>query len=254
MKLILAFALLTGAWTAQAATKTKHIDPNQLIKRAEDQSLGKTFWGKLKMKIHREDSDRELEIATWAEKHDRAMVKILSPMRDQGIGNLRLALDLWQYLPKVERLIKIPSSSMLQSWMGSDFTNDDLVRTSSLSRDYTHQFVHYETINGIKAAKIICTPKPDAPVVWGRLELWIDPVRAVTVQEDFYSERGELLKRMSGSKIKKFGSHTIASELSMKTFNKNSTTTIVYKEAHFDEALNSEVFNQNFLKTPVTKL
>lgn len=233
------------------AATNKGLNPKSLIKRAEDQVLGRTFRGKLHMKIERPDSLREMEILSWTEGRDKALVKIVEPAKDQGIGNLRLALDLWQYLPKVERLIKIPPSLMLQSWMGSDFTNDDLVRTSSTYRDYTHQFAGYEMIDGVKTAKIICTPKPNAPVVWGKLEMWIDPVRAVTLRQDFYSEGGELLKSMTGSKIRKFGTHTIASRLEMKTVKKNTKTTIDYMDATFDAKIDDSVFNQNFLKASI---
>lgn len=251
MEFLTVIAVLFAFGNAHAAPHK--IEPSKLIKRAEDQILGKTFRGKLNMKIQRPDSEREMEILSWTEGHEKALVKIVAPAKDQGTGNLRVGLDLWQYLPKVERLIKIPPSLMLQSWMGSDFTNDDLVRTSSTYRDYTHEFAGFETVNGIRAAKIVCKPKPDAPVVWGKLEIWIEPKRAVTVQQDYYSESGELLKRMSGSKIKKFGTHTIASRVEMKTVKKNTTTVIEYAEAHFDEKLEDTIFNQNFLKASISQ-
>ncbi|MGE3759997.1 MAG: outer membrane lipoprotein-sorting protein [Pseudobdellovibrionaceae bacterium] len=253
MKLMIVMAALFMTNTVSASA-AKRLNPKTLIKRAEDQVLGKTFRGKLHMKIERPDSAREMQILSWTEGRDKALVKIVEPAKDQGTGNLRLSLDLWQYLPKVERLIKIPPSLMLQSWMGSDFTNDDLVRTSSTYRDYTHQFAGYETIEGVKTAKIICTPKPNAPVVWGKLEMWIDPVNAVTLRQDFYSEGGELLKSMTGSKIKKFGTHTIASRLEMKTVKKNTTTVIEYVDAHFDEKIDESIFNQNFLKASISNL
>lgn len=251
MRLMIVMAALFMTNTAFAAAE-KSLNPKALIKRAEDQVLGKTFRGKLHMKIDRPDSAREMQILSWTEGRDKALVKIVEPVKDQGTGNLRLSLDLWQYLPKVERLIKIPPSLMLQSWMGSDFTNDDLVRTSSTYRDYTHELAGFETIDGVKTAKIICTPKPNAPVVWGKLEMWIDPKNAVTLRQDFYSEGGELLKSMTGSNIKKFGTHTIASRLEMKTVKKNTKTIIEYVEAQFDEKIDESVFNQNFLKASIT--
>src|SRR4051812_44354722 len=130
MEFIFAIAALLAPITAFSAP-AKALNPTELIKRAEDQALGANFHGKLEMKITRPDSERQMEILTWAEGHEKALVKIVEPIKDQGIGNLRTGLDLWQYLPNVERLIKVPPSMMLQSWMGSDFTNDDLVRTSS---------------------------------------------------------------------------------------------------------------------------
>lgn len=230
------------------------IDPAKLVKRVEEQQLGKTFRGKLKMTITRPDSKRELEILSWTENRSKSVIKILNPVKDRGTGNLRKQFDLWQYLPKVERTIKIPPSLMLQSWMGSDFTNDDLVKTSSFVRDYTHEFAGFETIDGTKVAKIICKPKPDAPVVWGKLEMWIEPNDAVIIREDFFSEQGEVIKRLTGSNIKKFGSHTIPARLEMTTLKKNTSTVLEYVEATFDEPHKKDVFNEAFLKSPITSL
>lgn len=239
---------------AKAKVEGPKIDAEKLVKQAEDQTLGNSFHGKLHMTIERPDSKRELDILSWSEAHKKSVVKILKPEKDKGTANLRLDYDLWQYLPKVERLIKIPPSLMLQSWMGSDFTNDDLVKTSSFVRDYTHEFVGYGTIDGQKVAKIICHPKPNAPVVWGKLEMWIEPNKASILQEDFYTETGEVLKRLKGSNVKTFGTHTIPSKLSMTTVKKNTTTTLEYIDAHFDDNIKKDIFTQSFLKSPMTSL
>lgn len=240
--------LILGMTSATAAPK---VDATKLIKRAEDQILGKTFAGTITMKIQRPDSERDMKVKIWLDGRDKALVKIVEPEKDHGIGNLRLNLDLWQYLPKVERLIKIPASMMLQSWMGSDFTNDDLVRSSSTYRDYEHVFASYEKINGVNTAKIILTPKPNAPVVWGKLEMWIEPKQAVLMKQDFYSEGGELVKSMVGSKVKNFGSHRIASHVEMKSIKKNTLTVLEYVEAVYDKKINETLFSQNNLKSSI---
>lgn len=228
------------------------VNAKALVEKADEQQLGKTFRGQLYMTIKRPDSERKLKIISWLRGHEAALIKVLEPAKEKGTGNLRVNLDLWQYLPKVERLVKIPPSLMLQSWMGSDFTNDDLVKTSSTVRDYTHKFIGYETLDGTQVAKIECQPKPNAPVVWGRLELWIDPKTGVILRQDFFSEKGEHLKRLSGRKIKTFGTHTIASEVEMQTIKKNTSTTLEYIDAVFDEPLGDKYFSQNFLKSPLT--
>lgn len=228
------------------------LDVNALIKKTEQQSFGQSFEGHLKMTITRPNGSRELEIQSWTEGKDKAMVKVLKPAKDRGTANLRLEFNLWQYLPKIERTIKIPPSLMLQSWMGSDFTNDDLVKASRFSRDYNLEFKGYEKIDGVKAAKINCLPKPKAPVVWGRVELWVEPGKAIILQQDFFTENGEHIKRLTGSKIKKFGTHTIASVLKMENLKKKTSTTLEYLEAKFDHKIDPSVFKQSFLQVPVT--
>lgn len=247
----IALMILCGfANPAIAATPAK-IDAQKLIARAEQQSLGSSFQGQLKMTLIRPEGNRELELLLWTEGRDKALVKLLSPPKDRGTANLRLKFNLWQYLPHIERVIKIPASLMLQSWMGSDFTNDDLVKSSRISRDYTNQFVGFEKLHGVRTAKIVCHPKPDAPVVWGHLVLWIDPQNAVLMQQEFYSENGELLKRLTGSDIRKFGSHTIAAKLSITTLKKKTTTTLQYVKAKFDVPLKRSLFTQSSLKAPL---
>lgn len=249
--LILMNTVVFAAEKAEKAEKKETLDATALVKRVEEQQLGKSFRGKLHMTINRPGSVRELDILSWTSERKKSVIKIVNPLKDRGTGNLRVELDLWQYLPKVERLIKIPPSLMLQPWMGSDFTNDDLVKTSSFVRDYTHEFVGYEQMNGKKVAKIVCTPKPKAPVVWGKLEMWIEPTDAAIYREDFISEQGEVVKRLTGSEVKTFGKHTIPSRLEMTTLKKKTSTVLKYEEAVFDEALKDDIFTQNYLKSPV---
>lgn len=227
------------------------LDVKSLIERTEQQSFGKSFEGHLKMTIERPSGTRVLEIQSWTEGKDKAMVKVLRPAKDRGTANLRLDFNLWQYLPKIERTIKIPPSLMLQSWMGSDFTNDDLVKASRFSRDYNLKFKGYEKMGGVKVAKIDCLPKQNAPVVWGKVELWVEPKDAVILQQDFFTENGEHIKRLTGTKVKKFGSHTIASVLKMENLKKKTSTTLEYIDAKFDHKISPSIFRQSFLRVPV---
>lgn len=227
------------------------VNVKDLISRTEQQSFGKSFEGRLRMVVSRDGNDRELEILSWTEGRDKAMVKVLKPAKDRGTANLRLEFNLWQYLPKVERTIKVPPSLMLQSWMGSDFTNDDLVKSSRFSRDYDCKFEGNEKLENVDVVKLVCDPKPKAPVVWGKLHLWIEPKKAVLMAQDFYSEKGELLKKMTASNVKTFGTHTIASKLTMKTLKKDTTTVLEYLDAKFDQKFDGKVFTQNFLQAPL---
>ena len=224
-------------------------NPTDLIRKAEFHSRGESVEARMTMTVVRGSQERNLEIKLWSEGKDKAVVKILSPAKDRDTGNLRLKFDLWQYLPNLERTIKIPPSMMLQSWMGSDFTNDDLVKTTSLERDYAHKLVGEETIDGTKCYKLELTPKPNAPIAWGKINVWLRNPDAVTVKHEYFSENGELAKVMTGSNFKNYGKHTVATKMSMRLPRKaENETRIEYKELKFDDPIPAKTFSQEFLK------
>lgn len=224
----------------------------RLLEQAERNTLGKTFQGLIQMTVRKGASTRRIRMRIQTVGREKALVKIIEPAKDKGTGNLRLQLNLWQYLPNIERIVKIPTSLMLQSWMGSDFTNDDLVRTSSLVRDYTHQTLSKEKRGGFDTVKIECLPKPEAPVVWGKVIIWVRAKDGVPLQHEYYSEKGDLLKRLVGSEIKSAGSHTVPTRLLMTNAKKeDSDTTLEYLEMKFDESIPESLFTQESLRKPL---
>ena len=225
---------------------------DDLVAKSEMQTRGKTFQGEVTMNVEHGDSKRTMVMSILSVGKEKAYVKIRKPTKDRDSGNLRLDLNLWQYLANIERIIKIPPSMMLQSWMGSDFTNDDLVKSSSLSSDYTHTLVKKGPFHGFPAVRIDCIPKPTAPVVWGKISLWLRAADAVPLSQEFYSESGEMLKQMDGQDIKTFGTHTIPTTLVMKNLkNKDSKTTMHYDKVIFDEPIADSVFTQENLRRAV---
>ncbi len=222
-------------------------DATDYLKRMENHLFGASFQSRIEMQVKNSMGERNLEAKVWQEGTENALVKILTPAKDKNTGNLRIKFDLWQYLPNTDRVIKIPSSLMLQSWMGSDFTNDDLVRASRLSRDYDSKI----TGTNDQFLTITCMPKKDAPVVWGKVIVQIRKKDAVPFTQEFYSERGELLKKMTGKEHKTFGSHTIPTLVTMESIRKNSATTIRYQDVQFDKKIPSSMFTQGQLKKPV---
>lgn len=141
----------------------------ELVAHVERLLWGKTNQGTAEMIVITPRWERKLELRFWMERPERTFIRILAPPKEAGIGSLRIKAEMWNYLPAVERVIKIPPSMMLQPWMGSDFTNDDLVKESSILDDYTHKVVGATAVNGQDAYQVEATPKPDAPVVWGRV-------------------------------------------------------------------------------------
>lgn len=225
--------------------------PTQRVQAVEKNIEGQTFFAKASLKVMKDNDTRDMKLKMWWKNRRLAMVKILEPKKDRGTGNLRIQTDLWQYLPNVNRIIRIPSSMMLQSWMGSDFSNDDLVRGGSLAKDYTHRLLAKVKVGGQDTEKIECLPKPNAPIVWGKVILWARVLDSAPIREEFYSEHGDLIKVMTGSHIQRFGSHSIPLELKMTSVKKqNSSTVITYdaKSVIFDQPISDDFFTQENLR------
>ncbi len=236
-----------------SADSADDLKAKKILESSENQTRGDSFQAEVTMIVQNSSSsERTIRFRNWSQGREESVIKIIDPTKDRDIANLRIKFNLWQYLPNVERIVKIPPSMMLQSWMGSDFTNDDLVKSTSLSRDYTHKMAGTETIEGNKATKIICTPKPDAAVAWGKVIVWVRESDSVPLKNEFYSENGELIKVMEGHDIKTFGKHTIPSELHMTTVNKKGAKTIMkYSKVIFDEKIDSKLFTQEYIRKPM---
>src|SRR6185436_746581 len=147
------------------------------------------------MTVTRPSWTRALKMKVWDDRtHSRVFVRISEPAKEAGTSFLRLGYNLWNYLPSVEKVMKIPPSMMLQAWMGSDFSNDDLVKESSYIDDYTHEITGTEDQSGLKVFKIELTPRPNAPVVWGKVIFWVRDKDDLPVCEQFIDERGRLIK------------------------------------------------------------
>jgi outer membrane lipoprotein-sorting protein len=232
--------------TAKTATAKTAIEK---VMHSEFQSQGDSMSALVSMSVEHDNAKRDLKFRIWQIGHDKALIKILTPTKDKDTGSLRIKFDLWQYLPNVSRVIRIPSSMMLQSWMGSDFTNDDLVKASSQSRDYTHTIEGEDKIGDETVVKIICTPKPDAPVVWGKIRLWLRAKDDVPLRQEFFNEHGDLLKRLDGSDVKTIGKHNFPTHLVMFNLSKPGNKTIMdFSEVKFDENISEAVFTQENLK------
>lgn len=234
-----------------AATMSSDPKATSYIERSEQQTMGDSLQATLDMAIKRGQAERNLKFKLWLWKRETALVKIFEPLKDRDSGSLKIDQNLWQYLPNVLRVVRIPPSMMLQSWMGSDFTNDDMIKTSSLLRDYFHQLDGQDHIGDVPVIKVVCLPKPNAPVVWGKVRVWLRPKDSVSLRQEFFSEHGELIKIMEGSDIKTFGKHTMATTLLMTVVKKPGfSTTMHFENAEFDQPIEKSVFTQENLTRP----
>jgi hypothetical protein len=185
------------------------------------------------------------------ERPRRSFIRVLAPAKEAGIGSLRIGSEMWNYLPNIERTIKIPPSMMLQPWMGSDFTNDDLVKQSSAVDDYTHRVLRTEVLNGAASYVIESIPKPDAAVVWGKILYWIRQADTIPLKQYYYNERNELVRVLTFSDVGPMGGRTIPTKWEMRPVNDpGHATVIVVKAARYDQPIDDERFTQRNLQKP----
>src|SRR3989304_7662285 len=150
------------------------IDGKEIIRRMDLLMRGNTSSGVYEMTIRDPGWERTLRLRVWEKrKEKKTFIRILSPSKEEGIGTLKIGFEMWNYLPKVEKTIKVPPSMMMQAWMGRDFPNDDLVKESSIGGGYLHRLTGEVTMDGFDAYRIEAVPKPDAPGVWAKILYWV---------------------------------------------------------------------------------
>lgn len=218
-----------------------------ILDRVETLLWGKTVQGEYEMTITTPRWQRTLALRAWMERPRRSFIRIATPAKEKGIGSLRIGAEMWNYLPNVERTIKIPPSMMLQPWMGSDLTNDDLVRSSSIIDDYTHRIVREEG----DAWVLELLPKPESAVVWGKILYWVRKADSVPLKEEFYDERGGLVRTMTFSEVRSLGGRTVPTRWEIRPADKpGNSTTFVIRSAVYDRPIDPEIFTQRNLQKP----
>jgi outer membrane lipoprotein-sorting protein len=226
-------------------------DGRAILDGVEKLLWGTTVRGEYEMTITTPRWQRTLGLKVWMERPRRSFVRIVSPAKEAGIGSLRIGGEMWNYLPNVERIVKIPPSMMLQPWMGSDFTNDDLVKQSSLLDDYTHRVLGNVLMDGEAAVQVESIPKPDAAVVWGRIVFTVRRVDDMPLKEEFFSERGELVRALTFSDVLTVRGRRLPTRWEMRPLAKpGNATTVVLKDAVFDEPVDEAIFTQRNLQKP----
>jgi hypothetical protein len=221
----------------------------EIVRKSNDLLRGVSSYSELRMRIEKPDWSREMRLKMWALEPDFGLVFVISPARDKGNVTLKRQTEVWNWLPSVRRVIKIPPSMMLQSWMGSDFTNDDLVRQSSLVEDYEHTIAGVDTLDGYPCWRIDMIPKPDAGVVWGKVIMWIAKEHYWQLKSDFFDEDGTIVKSMRASEIKNLGGRRLPARLEMVPFDEPGNKTImIYEELEFDIDIKVNFFSQQNMK------
>lgn len=222
---------------------------SEIVKKAENKARGDKAYGEMKMTIMRPTWQREVTMKMWSMGDDYSLVVITEPARDRGAAFLKRKKEIWNWQPSIDRSIKLPPSMMMQSWMGSDFTNDDLVKQSSFNTDFTHKILGEEMVEGRNCYKIELLPKPDAAVVWGKIIVWIDDKEYLELRVEFYDEDGYLINTMYGKNIRMLGGRNLPATLELIPADKPGQKTIIEQlSLDFNVKLNESYFSVQNLK------
>jgi outer membrane lipoprotein-sorting protein len=220
-------------------------DAKKIIQEADKLFRGQSSFNIAKMTIVKPDWERTIEMKTWSKGNNYTLVLIEAPARDKGSVTLKRDQEIWNYIPSVDRVIKIPPSMMMQSWMGSDFTNDDLVKESSIIEDYTHNLIGDTIIQSYQCYKIELVAKEDAPVVWGKVITFVSKKGYMQLENYYYDEDDFLVKKMLLSKIRNMDGRTLPTLLEMYSLDKEGNKTIIeYLEMNFNQNISDSFFSR----------
>lgn len=203
----------------------------EIIQKTDERLRGKSSKSEMTIQIVRPKWTREMSMKSWSLGNDYSLTLVTAPAKEKGMGFLKRQKEVWNWVPRVEKLIKLPPSMMMQSWMGTDFTNDDLVRQSSIVVDYHHKILGDSTIENRPCWKLQLTPKDDAPVVWGRVYMWIDKADYIQMKVKFFDEDLDLVSTMNSSDVKEMDGKMIASRLEMIPADKDGHKTVLIQQS-----------------------
>jgi outer membrane lipoprotein-sorting protein len=222
----------------------------EIVDRVDQIMRGNSSIGSMTMEIQAEHWKRSLETRVWSLGTERALILILKPTKEAGTSTLKAEDNIWNYLPKVERVIKVPTSMMMGSWMGSHFTNDDLVKESRMIRDYDIFISHEGEREGVSVWEFSLTPRPEAAVVWGKITLEVRQKDLMPTWEKFYDEDGELVRVLTFSDYREMDGRLIPTTMEMRPTDKQGEfTRVLYDDLRFDVPLEEEFFSLRRLRS-----
>lgn len=234
---------------AAAQNETDSIDVKAVIQEIDELYRSKSSYSELEMEIVTPHWQRTLAMRVWTSGLDRTFIRITAPRKEKGVGTLRIENEMWNYLPKTNKVIKIPPSMMMSSWMGSDFTNDDLVKEYSLFEDYTYELTTVEDADD-NLLYVNCIPREDLPIVWGNIIVAARKSDHLPVWQRYYDEKDNLMRILDYGEIKTFGERTIPAVMEMVPQHKEGHKTVIrYHVLQFDIKIDSETFSLRHLRS-----
>ncbi|OQX96177.1 MAG: outer membrane lipoprotein-sorting protein [Bacteroidetes bacterium 4572_117] len=235
---VLLFSVLVSAQNA-----------TEIIKKANDKERGITNKGTMTMTIVRPTWQRTVKFKTWGKGRDFSLTLITYPAKEKGQTFLKRKNELWNWNPTISRMIKLPPSMMSQAWMGSDYTNDDILKESSIVVDYTHKIIGSEKVSGYECHKIEMIPKEEAAVVWGKLIKWVSKKDYLQLKSVYYDEDGYVVKTEIGRDVKKMGGRLLPTKIEILPEDEpGNKTLVIINNIEFDVPMKETFFSQQMMK------
>ena len=242
-RIILAALIMCLSLTASDGW-AEPLTAKDVLDKVDDLYRSDSSRGEMTMAITTAHWKRTLTMEFWTKGKDQSLIRILAPKKEEGTATLRSGNEIWNYLPKVKRVIKLPSSMMSASWMGSHFSNDDLVKESRFVDDYEFEISFQGLREGKEVVEITCTPKPQAPVVWGRVVVMVDRENLLPMVTRYYDEDLQLARTMTFSDRKILGGRMLPASLTVVPADKpDEKTEVTYDRITFDLRLGDDVFS-----------
>ncbi len=247
VNLLLLVSMLFCALGTMAQTK---MSAAQIIKKAEDKFKGeKSSYGEMQIIIQRPSWKRTVSMKSWSKGTEYSLSLVTAPSSEKGQSFLKRKNELWTWNPTISRMIKLPPSMMSQGWMGSDYTNDDIMRESSMVNDYKVKLLEVEKMQGFSCYKIELIPKPDVAVVWGKMIVWIAKSEYYQMKVEYYDEDNYLVRTMLGSDVKQFSGRKLPAKMEILPEDEPGNKTIVIlKSMKFNQPIKESFFSQQNMK------
>ncbi|NLR58170.1 outer membrane lipoprotein-sorting protein [Chitinophaga polysaccharea] len=225
-------------------------DAREIVKKADEKMRGSTMQAEMVIKIIRPAWSREMQCKIWMKGNNLAMILLTAPAKDKGIVFLKRKKEVWNWMPVLERNIKLPPSMMGQSWMGTDFTNDDLIKESSTVEDYDHTIMGDTVIQDRSCYIIRMIPKPSAAIIWSKVILCIDKKDFLELHSRFYDDDGQLINTMNSYDIKLMHDRIIPTRFEMiPADKKGQRTEMIYKSMLYNAPIDDDFFSTEKMKT-----
>ena len=242
--------IVTLVCVASVALPAGSQDATAIVRAAVDNWRGKSSYGEMTMTIHRPSWERTMSMRAWTEGSKKSLVRVTAPKKDAGNGTLMVNNNMWTFSPKINRVIKVPSSMMSQGWMGSDFTNKDVSRADDIVDQYDHTLLNEEEQQGHRVFVIESIPHEEAAVVWGKEVLRIRDDN-VLVSQEYYDQEGVLVKILRSLEIGVMGGRPLAIVQRMaKADTEDEWTEFRIDSVEFDVEISDNVFTRSNLQNP----
>lgn len=241
------FLTVSSLQTAYAEKNSARI--KKILDTSDDLFRGTSSHGKMAMKVKTAHWTRTVEIEFWAQGEDKSFMQITAPKKEKGVKTLRVDKDMWNFLPKVKRVIKVPSSMMGGSWMGSHFSNNDLVKQSRMDEDFDAKITFEGKRNNQDIIEITGMVREDAVIVWGKVVIACDAKTYIPIQIDYYDEEMKLARKMTFGEPKVFGKRTLPAVMKIvPTDEPEEFTEMRYLDIDFDAKISDKIFTKRNLK------